>query len=488
MVTIVPVDDVWVRVDAEEAVLREISAHFTFIIPAAKFMKGYRHWDGKIHLFKLREQLLYRGLLPRLMDYLAQHGHPVTSRVPTPDDLPLDDVIVWVRAQLLPVQPRPYQIAALRQLLADRRGIILSPTGSGKSLIMHLVVQYLNLPTLIVVPTTSLVAQLRNDFISYGVDASDIHTITAGQSKTTAAPITISTWQSIYELPPSYYAKFQCVFVDEVHLAKSKSLSGLMEKCVSVPYRFGCTGTLDDTQAHQLILEGLFGAVTRVTTTHQLMQQQHLTPLRVKLCGIVYPDAVKKSLRGASYQDEVEYLVTSPERLEIVARTAARAKGNVLVLFNFIEKHGVPLFDRIQHLVVDREVHFISGSVPGEERERVRQWVNQNDRQIIVASYGTFSTGIDLPKLDTLIFASPSKSKVRVLQSIGRSLRLHRDKTHATLVDFVDDLRTGTHVNHTFRHAELRVQYYASERFPYELHTLPVDGWIAGLMPRAERS
>lgn len=295
------------------------------------------------------------------------------------------------------------------------------------------------------------------------------------------APVVCSTWQSIYEMPPSYFDHFQCITVDEVHLAKAKSLTGLLEKCRATPYRFGFTGTLDDTQAHRLILEGLFGSVTRVTTTHQLMQHQHLTPLHVKLCVMQYPISDRKALRRAMYVDEVEHLITSPIRLEIVARTAAATAGNVLVLFNYVEKHGKPLCARIRDLAPHRDVHFVSGEIPADEREQIRQWVTQGTEQIIVASYGTFSTGINIPNLDTLIFASPSKSKIRVLQSIGRSLRLHEGKTHATLIDFVDDLRIGAHVNHTFKHAEQRVQVYGQERFPFVIKEMTTDAWLAAL-------
>ena len=482
---IVPVDDVWIRVECDDSVARELSDHFTFDVPGAKFMPQFRNrnWQGKIRLFKLREHLLYRGLVPRLIEFAAHQGYSVVNDLPPAPSLFTDHAFQSLLDRLqLPVTPRDYQVAALRTALTETRGIVLSPTGSGKSLIIYLLTQYLNEPTLIVVPTTGLVAQMRKDFIDYGGDESRIQTIQGGYDKQITSPVVISTWQSIYDMPLEYFNQFRCVMVDEVHLAKSKSLTGLLEKCRYVPHRFGFTGTLDDTHAHRLILEGLFGSVTRVTTTHQLVQQQQLAPVKVKLCAIKYPDAVRREHRGALYQDEVEFLVTSPERLEIVARTAAAAKGNTLVLFNYVEKHGKPLFQRIQHIVDGtRDVHFVSGEVDAAEREQIRLLVEQGTRQIIVASYGTFSTGINIPTLETLIFASPSKSKIRVLQSIGRSLRTHKDKTHATLIDFIDDLRIGASVNHTFRHAEQRVQYYAAEHFPYTLHEFDVETWIGML-------
>lgn len=480
--TIAPVDDVWIRVDCEESVARELSDHFSFDVPGARYMPQFRNrnWAGKIRLFKLRGHLLYRGLLPRLLEFAEQRGYAVTNEIPTPAT-PYPDLASWVAAQPLPVVPRDYQVAALRSLLDRHRGIILSPTGSGKSLIIHLLVQALQVPTLIVVPTTSLVEQLSQDFITYGTDPTTIQPIRGGLTKTQQCPIVISTWQSIYQLPPSYFDAFQCVIVDEVHLAKAKSLTSLLEKCRNTPYRFGCTGTLDDTQAHQLILEGLFGSVTRVTTTHELVKNQQLTPLKVKMCVVTYNPTVCRDLRGALYPDEVEYLVTSPARLEFVSRLAVASSQNVLVLFNFVSKHGVPLYERIRALTPSRDVHFISGDTVPEDREHIRQWVTTHDRQIIVASYGTFSTGINIPNLHTVIFASPSKSKIRVLQSIGRTLRLHGDKQQATLIDVVDDLRIGKHVNHVYRHAEQRVQYYSAERFPYTVHSYDLDAWMQQL-------
>lgn len=477
---LVAIDDVWMRIECEEHIARELSDYFTFDVPGAQYMQQFRkrNWNGKIRLFKLRGNLLYRGLADRVHAFAAQRGYKVADELGTPVpvlDGELDD---FITALELPVAPRDYQVAAVRKLLDDHRGIILSPTGSGKSLIVHILIQALQVPTLIVVPTISLVAQMESDLVSYGCDPETIQTIQAGRSKSQRASIIISTWQSIYEQPASYFDHFSCIIVDEVHLAKAKSLVGIMEKCRNTPYRFGCTGTLDDTQVHRLILEGLFGTVTRVTTTHALVQNEQLTPLLVKLCAIKYPLDVCKELRRVPYRDEIDYLLASEARLTIVANMAARAKGNTLVLFNYVEKHGMPLFERIQDIAVGRTVHFVYGGVEGDDRERIRKLVEQGERHIIVASYGTFSTGVNIPNLQTLIFASPSKSKFRVLQSIGRTLRLHKSKDHATLIDFIDDLRVGSVVNYAYRHAEQRVEYYASERHAYELLEYDLETWV----------
>jgi superfamily II DNA or RNA helicase len=476
--TLVPVDDVWIRIECDDYVARELSDYFAFDIASAKFMPQFkkRHWTGKIHLFKLRGHLIYRGLVSRVVEFAEQRGYPVTNMVPYNPHMvhgALESLV-----STLPLTPRVYQLEAVLQMMKEKRGIVLSPTGSGKSLIIYMLMRVLDEPTLIVVPTTGLVSQMVSDFAAYGMDVTEVQTIQAGHTKDVTAPIVVSTWQSIYDLPKSYFEQFKCVIVDEVHLAKAKSLTGILEKCVLTPYRFGFTGTLDDTQAHRLILEGLFGNVTKVTTTKQLVENKQLAPLKVKLCVLKYPETTCRDMRKTLYQDEVEFLVTHPTRLEIVSRMAANTKGNVLVLFNFVEKHGKPLYQRIRELAPHRDVHFVSGEVDAEEREHIRQWVTNGEQQIIVASYGTTSTGINIPNIGVIVFASPSKSKIRVLQSIGRSLRLHESKTHATLIDVVDDLRIGASVNHTFRHAEQRVQYYSAEHFPYTMLELTLDRWL----------
>ena len=366
--TLVPVDDVWIRIECDEHVARELSDYFSFDIPAAKFMPQFkkRYWAGKIRLFKLRGHLIYRGLLPRVLEFADQRGYPVTNQVPANPHMVHGALEALV--DTLPLTPRVYQLDAVLSMMRNKRGIILSPTGSGKSLIIYLLMRVLDEPTLIVVPTTGLVSQMVSDFATYGMDVATVQTIQAGRTKDVTAPVVVSTWQSIYDMPKSYFEQFRCVIVDEVHLAKAKSLTGLLEKCTVSPYRFGFTGTLDDTQAHRLILEGLFGSVAKVTTTKELVENKQLTPLKVKLCVLKYPETTCRDMRKALYQDEVEFLVTHPVRLEIVSRMAARAKGNVLVLFNFVDKHGKPLYQRIQELAPERDVHFVSGEVDADDR------------------------------------------------------------------------------------------------------------------------
>ena len=493
--TIQPIDDVWVRIACDDSLAHELSDYFTFKPDNVVFMRRqarYRGWDGSVRLFKLKDHRLYRGLVPRIIEFAEQHSYTVENELPEVlpflDGCTLDGWLSTVENDgHLPFPIRDYQRAALRAALDAHRGIIVSPTGSGKSYVIWLLSLALSMPhTLIIVPTTGLVAQMASDFVSYGCDPSAIQTIQGGLQKSPNAPYVISTWQSIYELPESYFHQFGCVICDEVHLAKAKSLTGLMEKCNNVPYRFGFTGTITDTEVHRLILEGLFGTVTQVTTTHELVKAAQLAPIRVKLCVLHYPESTRKQVRHFNYQEEVDFLVSNPARNAFIAHLVSKLNGNTLVLFNLIDKHGRQLYEQIQQLCPERDVHFVTGDVDAGDRETVRQSVeaDEDGSHVIVASFGVFSTGVNLRRLHNIVFAAAGKSKIRTLQSIGRGLRTHASKTHITLHDVVDDLRIGQRRNYAWKHAEERSVLYAEEKFPVTIHELDLGKFVLSVSPR----
>ncbi|MDE2106416.1 MAG: DEAD/DEAH box helicase family protein, partial [Patescibacteria group bacterium] len=492
--TIQPIDEVWVTVQCGEALAHELSDYFTFKPENAHFMRRqarYRGWDGSVRLFKLRDHRIYRGLVPRILEFAEQHQYSVDNQVPEvfpflPDEAFDGWQIHMEQNGFAPFEIRPYQRDALRFCLDNYRGIVVSPTGSGKSYIIWLLTQAISVPqTLIIVPTTGLVQQMHSDFVSYGCDPNDIQTIQGGMSKAPNSPLVISTWQSIYELPANYFRQFGCVICDEVHLAKAKSLTGLLEKCVEVPYRFGFTGTINETEVHRLILEGLFGSVMQVTTTNELVKAQQLAPIRVDMCVLKYPESVRKLARHYSYQEEVDFLVSDPARALCVATLVSKLKGNTLVLFNLIDRHGKQLYEQIRLLCPERSVHFVTGIVDAGDREEVRQTVetDTDGEHIIVASFGVFSTGVNLRRLHNLVFAAAGKSKIRTLQSIGRGLRTHSSKNHVTLYDIVDDLRVGARRNYAWKHAEQRSVLYAEEKFPVTIHAIDLERFALKASP-----
>ncbi len=471
-------NEVYLKIEAPDHVKYELADFFTFEVESAKFMqktKRYRGWDGKIRLFSPSTGELYCGLVDYLTDWAKKNKYEYEIEenefYGSPDDI--NDLITpegvagFVKSLHLPVKVRDYQYQAIYECLRYNRRLLLSPTASGKSLMIYALVRYhvnIKRNVLIVVPTTSLVEQMYKDFKSYGWKASSYcHRIYAGQEKYTNHEVVITTWQSIYKEPKKWFDRFDCVIGDEAHQFKAKSLSTLMSKLHDCKYRVGFTGTLDGANVNQLVLEGLFGRCSQVTRTNKLMQQGHVAKLKVKVILLKHEE---KLFEG--YQDEIDYLVEHSGRNKFIKNLAKDCKGNTLILFNYVDRHGIPLFNLINS-DTDQPVYLVHGGVDTDDREDIRQLTETSDNAIIVASYGTFSTGINIRNLHNVIFASPSKSRIRNLQSIGRVLRKGDNKSKALLYDIADDISTDRGNNYTLNHLMERVKVYNEEKFDYEI-------------------
>jgi superfamily II DNA or RNA helicase len=471
-------NEVYLRVKTEPHISHELSDQFTFDVEGAKYMPQYRNkwWDGKIRLFNIQTGELYIGLLDKLLRFCDDHGYKYKFEENKYYGHPIDlnQMISYegVRDYMTHIsvhKPREYQIQAVYDALKCNRRLIVSPTGSGKSLMIYSVVRYYvekGKDTLIIVPTTSLVEQMYKDFADYGWDVgSYCHKIYGGRERETKNQVIITTWQSIYKLEKKYFDRFEVVVGDEAHLFKSKSLVSIMTKLYDAKYRFGFTGTLDGSQTHKWILEGLFGPSYSTIKTKELIKEKHLSDLDVKIIALKH-----KPRLFDSYQEEIRYLCESPQRNRFIKNLTLVQKGNTLVLFTRVETHGEPLFDMINNSVKgNRKVFFVYGGVETEDREEIRRITEDETDAIIVASYGTFSTGINIKNLHNVIFASPSKSRVRNLQSIGRVLRKSENKTKATLFDIADDITFNKRRNYTLNHLVERIKIYKEEKFNYEV-------------------
>ena len=461
-------DEVYIKIDSDASTAQEICDNFTFMVPGYTYMPSYRNkvWDGKIRLFNVHNRLLYGGLLEHLCKFLYVRDYKVKFDSDfTNENVEVEDDFIY--SLNLSVQPRDYQINAVNVALSKHKTLLLSPTASGKSLIIYIIIRYLNLKTLILVPTTSLVSQMYNDFRQYGFDvANNCHTVFAGRDKVSDLPVVISTWQSIYKMKQSYFEQYEIVIGDEAHGFKSKSLTSIMTKCINAKYRIGTTGTLDGTQTHKLVLEGLFGKVFKVTSTKKLIDSKHLSPFTIKAILLRHPDSICHDLKKINYQEELEYLITSEARNNFIKKLVLGLENNTLLLFRFVEKHGKLLYDMIKENTNDRKVFFVYGGTDTDTREQIRAIVERETNSIIVASYGVFSVGVNIRSLHNIVFASPSKSRIRNLQSIGRGLRKSKNKEVATLYDIADDLSYGSHHNYTLEHFKERIRIYKDENFP----------------------
>jgi len=469
------VNEVYLRVVSEPSVVQELSDHLTFMVPGAKFSPAFKNkfWDGKIRLLNSLTGLTYTGLVKEISEFAATRNYDIEVDKELQYNGIFDDVNDVIKAFKLTLEPRDYQINSFQTAVEMERGIFLSPTASGKSLIIYLLARYFNKlvkqKVLVIVPTISLVMQMKKDFEDYQGKALDIHCITAGVDKVSTSPIVISTWQSIYKMPKDWFNQFGCVIGDEVHQFKATSLKSIMEKLINCRYRYGFTGTLDGSLTNRITLEGLFGPVQQVTTTTELMEQGHVADLKIKALILQYDKDTRQSTKKLNYQDEMDFLVRHEKRNKFIRNLTLSLEGNTLVLFQYVEKHGKVLYDMMTTKAPDRKIFFVHGGVEGDDRERIRGIVEREPNAIIVASYGTFSTGINIRNLHSVVLASPSKSRVRILQSIGRGLRIGDSKDTMTLYDIADDLRVSTHTNFTLQHFMERINIYNGEGFEYRI-------------------
>ena len=464
--------------NVDPSTLQELTEFFTFEVPGAKFMPMYRNrmWDGKIRLFSPGTGQIYVGLLSYIKKYCKQNNieYTIEEDIENDRNIVLSDVKNFIRS-LKPkskgksLKIRDYQLEAVQHAISKNRALLVSPTASGKSLIIYALVRYyhmMGLKTLILVPTTSLVEQMYSDFEDYGWSPGTYcQKIYQGHDKKITKDVAISTWQSIYKMPKKYFEQFGCVIGDEAHLFKAKSLTGIMTKLYQCKYRFGLTGTLDGTQTHQLILEGLFGPVDNVVTTKELMDKKTLANLKIK-CVVLKHSPIREKM---TYAEELEYLVTNSARNKFIIDLCCNISGNTLCLFQLVEKHGKILYEEISKIAKDRKIFFVYGGVNSLEREKIREIVENEKDAIIIASFGTFSTGINIRNLHNIVFASPSKSKIRVLQSIGRGLRATKNKLGVLVFDIADDISYKERRNFTLNHFSERINIYNEQQFNYEI-------------------
>ena len=454
---------------------QEISDFFTFEVPNAKFMPMVRNrmWDGKIRLFSPATGEIYLGLLPYIKEYCKNHNVKYTLEKGVEDERNVVDTVV--RGFIKSLKPkskgkslkvRDYQIQAVQHAISRNRALLVSPTASGKSLIIYALVRYYQMAehkTLILVPTTSLVEQMYTDFQDYGWSSGTYcQKIYQGYDRKVTKDVVISTWQSVYKMPKKYFEQFGCVIGDEAHLFKAKSLTGIMTKLHQCKYRFGLTGTLDGTETHRLVLEGLFGSAKNIITTKELIDKKTLANLKIKCIILKHPEIREKM----DYVEELNYIVSNDVRNKFIMDLCRSISGNTLCLFQLVEKHGKILYDNMKG---SENVYFVYGGTDTQQREEIRGLVEKHENSTTIASYGTFSTGINIRNIHNIVLASPSKSKIRVLQSIGRGLRRSTSKSTILVFDIADDMSYRERRNFTLNHFLERLNIYNEEQFKHEI-------------------
>ena len=475
-----------IAVLCEPSIRNELSEYFSFMVPGAKFMPAFKRkvWDGKIRLFNSMTCQMNAGLYAKLCKFAADRHYHIQLK-PSEYGLPNETntvdhqkLVKQLNSFKTPFEAHDYQYAAIAHAIEKKRCLLISPTGSGKSFIIYNIMRWyleqeMDKRVLIVVPTTSLVEQMYKDFEDYGYDSTEnVHVIYSGKQKETEKSVVVTTWQSVYKLEKEWFDQFGCIFGDECHLFKAKSLSALMNKCTEADYRFGTSGTLDGTQVNKLVLEGLFGPTKQVTFTRDLQDKKILAKLSIDMILLDYPAELKRTQSGSKYHEELDFLVGYEPRNKFIRNIALTQTGNTLVLFQYVEKHG----DMIYKMIKEKHDNcfYVYGGTDVSDREAIRGIVENSKNAIIVASFGVFSTGINIKNLHNIVFASPSKSQIRVLQSIGRGLRQADNKQNTKLIDLADDLSWEKEKNFTLKHSAERIKIYTKEQFEFNIHKVEI--------------
>lgn len=498
MIKVLPLNETHVKIITDDfGIEAELSDYFQFYVPNYRYMPSYKNgmFDGKIRLFNSRSKTIYKGLISDIIKFAKGREYElvIDTSLKNTLDVNRQEVIDFVdgldlHARGGKLDIREYQYDAIHKTICNERQLLLSPTASGKSLIVMAAIRWHiahNRKILIIVPTTMLVEQLFSDFEDYssenGWDVEDnISTLYSGKERIFDKNVVISTWQSLASMMKSDSKNFhellnrtEVGIWDEAHTYKANVVLSVMEKFVKTKYRLGLTGTIDDSKINALTLTGLMGPIYKVITTKELMDNGQVVNLDIQSIVLKYPEEVCRAYSKVAYKDEIAFLVSHTGRNKFIARLAATVKGNTLVLFNFVDKHGA-ILEKLIRDQTDRPVFFIHGKVDVEERERIRKLLDDEDNAIVVANSALMSTGVNIPSIENVIFAIPSKSTIRIRQSIGRGLRLKNGKTKCTLYDIADDLSYKSKKNTTLNHLEDRISIYEKEKFTWTMKKLNI--------------
>jgi len=393
------------------------------------------------------------------------------------------------------ITPRDYQVEAAYNILKFRKCLSELATSAGKTLISFLTVAYIlekqkAEKILFIVPNVSLVIQASEDFADYNYRNQvniKIQQIYSGQKIRAGRNVVIGTYQSLIKKKAEYFDQFDAVIIDETHKAKSQSIKTILSKCKNADYRYGLSGTIPKSGTlDRLTLMAYTGPLITEVSANFLQTEGYIANCRVKVIEMDYAtEGAKNAFKEMAFNKyeskdvfkfEQNYVINSPGRLNFICNIISRVRGNSLVLFHRIE-HGQKIYEKLRQ-ESDKTIYYVDGGTDKDIREEYKKKMEAGDEVVIVASYGTFSTGISIKKIHNIFFTESFKSEVIIRQSIGRGLRQHESKDSVTIIDFVDDISSPDWDNYLIRHAKARQKIYREQKFKYDIKKVKFDGDI----------
>lgn len=491
MIEITKLNESHYRVTSTHAIEQELKDFFTFKVPGHEHMKLFkaRLWDGTISLYDGKTRRLPCGLLRHLKKFVNESEYQLEfkandrySQLEETGEVSLeevkefmDELELFSKGKRLTI--RDYQYEAVWKAINEQKITLISPTSSGKSLTLYALIRWIldknpDSKLALIVPNVQLCEQMYSDFEDYSsYNGFPVYRyfqkLYSGKSKSLVMPVVISTWQSLSSMIKTagngLLIGFTGVMIDEAHGAKGKELQTILEGMTNAVWRIGTTGTIQSEKVHKLVIEGYLGPSYQVITTRELIDNKQVSGIKIRPLVLEYNKEDREFCKKFTFPDENQFIISHPSRLNKLAKLANSLPGTTLVLVSRREDHAEPLYEEIKKYS-SRPVYYVSGTVDVEDREEIRQKANHEDC-VIVATYKTMSTGTNIPNIRNVVFGSTSKSMITVLQSIGRGLRLHDDKSHMTLVDVIDDLRYKKRENFAYQHSEARMRIYRKEQF-----------------------
>lgn len=458
---------------------------FSAYAPGYRFNPRFKlHvWDGKVRCYNSITQILPIGLLNNLLIWCDQHKIEYSLQgfdKPLRDNIDKAELEKQMNSYITAgFQARDYQVNAVHAALTNRRGVLLSCTGSGKSLMIYTFLRYLldNKDVhraILIVPSVSLVEQMFSDFRDYGWDDLEDHVemLYSGKKPTFKKEILISTWQSLEKEDPEFFEVYDACVVDECHQAKCNVVTRLLKLMHNAEYKIGTSGTLPTEISEQLQINSVIGNVLFELKSCELIARGYLTKLNIAAIFLKYPLSFIEENKERTYPEEVKMVEEYPNRNKVLNFIIDHTSpmNNMLILVNH-RNHLKDVEDYLHKNYPEKKVSIITGDVKAKVREEIRVGIEDEDGTILLATYQTMSTGVNIPKLHAIMLFSNSKSRIKVLQSIGRGLRKHNSKNKVIIYDIVDDLsykkRTGRIAkNYCMQHFDERSSYYIEQEFP----------------------
>ena len=374
----------------------------------------------------------------------------------------------------LRLELRDYQTEVVQTALKSGFAIIELATAGGKTLIMSSILENIyhqnpNFKCLLIVPDLGLVSQSYNDFKDYGV--SYTYSTWTGNSELDLSTNVIIANMGILQSELSdteWTENVDLLIVDEVHkVRRGNKINNLLKKIYTI-HKLGFTGTLPEDILDQWNIFSKFGDVIYSKMSHELKAESYVTPAKVTALVLNYKSApiferTLDSTPADEYINEIRFLIVNEFRNGVIKHLCNKFDNNSLVLVDLID-HGQAIYDTIVKDTT-KEVYFIRGEVEVDERKRVQELMEKQSNICVIAISKIFSTGINIKNLHYLIFAGGGKAKVKIVQSIGRGLRLHEDKKELIIFDIADNLKYG------MSHYQKRKQLYAQEKIPHSFTT-----------------